>query len=148
MERQDKPRYIDTLLATYGASHLQIGSAVLHCVGMPVIVFSLLGLAWAIHPLAALALAGAAVAGTLKLSPPFALGMLVLLAPMLAILRALPPAAVLPLSLAIFVLAWVGQFIGQLIEGARPTMLATLHCLLVGPLFVLGMVYRRLRLAY
>ena len=67
---------------------------------------------------------------------------------MLALLSLLPEAAVLPLSLAIFVLAWIGQFIGHKIEGKKPSFLDDLRFLLIGPLFVLSFLYRRLNLAW
>jgi uncharacterized membrane protein YGL010W len=67
---------------------------------------------------------------------------------MLLILAALPDQAILPLSIAIFVLAWVGQFIGHQIEGRKPSFLEDLRFLLIGPLFVLSFLYRRLNLSY
>jgi uncharacterized membrane protein YGL010W len=82
------------------------------------------------------------------LSRPLAVGMLAMVALMLGLLAALPPAAVLPLSIAIFVLAWIGQFIGHMIEGKKPSFLDDLRFLLIGPLFVLSFLYRRLNLAY
>jgi uncharacterized membrane protein YGL010W len=74
--------------------------------------------------------------------------MLLMAAAMLAILAALPQSTVLPLSIAVFVLAWIGQFIGHKIEGKKPSFFDDLRFLLIGPLFVLGFLYRRLHLAY
>ncbi len=50
--------------------------------------------------------------------------------------------------IAIFVLAWIGQFIGHKIEGKKPSFLDDLRFLLIGPLFVLSFLYRRLKLAW
>jgi uncharacterized membrane protein YGL010W len=83
-----------------------------------------------------------------RLSRPFAFGMLLLSAVMLGLLAMMPPLTVLPLSIAIFVLAWIGQFIGHKIEGKKPSFFDDLRFLLIGPLFVLGFLYRRLHLAY
>jgi len=141
-------RTIDTLLAQYSESHLNPTNEVIHCICVPLIVFSLLGLIWAIHPLLAVAGTLAALVYYFKLSRNFALGMLVMAAFMLALLRALPPGAVMPLSVTIFVLAWIGQFIGHKIEGKKPSFFDDLRFLLIGPLFVLGFLYRRLKLAY
>src|SRR5476649_1597649 len=121
-----EPRAIDTLLAQYSASHLNHTNELIHMVCVPAIVFTLLGLLWSIHPLAAVAVSVA----------------------MLGLLWTLPPATVLPLSLAVFVLAWVGQFIGHKIEGKKPSFFDDLRFLLIGPLFVLGFLYRRLSLDY
>ena len=52
------------------------------------------------------------------------------------------------LAIAVFVLAWIAQFIGHKIEGKKPSFFDDLRFLLIGPLFVLGFLYRRLNLAY
>ena len=148
MDNTVQPRPIDTLLASYSESHLNHTNELIHFVCVPLIVFTLLGMVWSIHPLAALAVCVAALFYYLRLSKPFALGMLLMSAAMLALLASLPGAAVLPLSLAVFVLAWIGQFIGHLIEGKKPSFFDDLRFLLIGPLFVLAFLYRRLRLAY
>jgi len=38
-------------------------------------------------------------------------------------------------SLVIFVLAWIGQFIGHNIEGSRPSFFKDVQFLLIGPIF-------------
>lgn len=141
-------RTIDTLLAQYGDSHRNPVNEWVHIVCVPLIVFSVLGLLWSVHPALALAGSAAALAYHAKLSRPLALGMLAMLAMMLAVLAALQPVVILPLALVVFVLAWIGQFIGHQIEGRKPSFLDDLRFLLIGPLFVLGFLYRRLRLAY
>jgi uncharacterized membrane protein YGL010W len=141
-------RAIDTLLAKYGESHLNHTNELIHFICVPVIVFTLLGIVWWIHPLAAVAVSLAALWYYFRLSRPFAVGMLVMTVLMLGLLRLMPPATVLPLSLAIFVLAWIGQFIGHKIEGKKPSFLEDLRFLLIGPLFVLSFLYRRLNVAY
>ncbi|MGK5066597.1 DUF962 domain-containing protein [Janthinobacterium sp. RT4P48] len=140
-------RTIDTLLARYGESHRNHVNEWVHIVCVPLIVFSLLGLLWSVH--ASVALLGSILAlYYYTLSRPFAAGMLLMLAVMLGVLLIMPPLTILPVSLAVFVLAWIGQFIGHQIEGKKPSFLDDLRFLLVGPLFVLGFLYRRLRLVY
>ncbi|SDM15939.1 Uncharacterized membrane protein YGL010W [Janthinobacterium sp. OK676] len=141
-------RTIDTLLAQYGESHRNHVNEWVHIVCVPLIVFSLLGLLWSAHPSVALLCSILALYYYYKLSRPFAAGMLAMLAAMLGLLLLMPPLTILPASLALFVLAWIGQFIGHQIEGKKPSFLDDLRFLLVGPLFVLGFLYRRLRLAY
>jgi uncharacterized membrane protein YGL010W len=143
-----QPRAIDTLLAKYSESHVNHTNELIHFVCVPVIVFTLLGLVWCIHPLAAVAVTLAALAYYVQLSKPFAVGMLVMAAVMLGLLSLLPGPTVLPLSIAIFVLAWIGQFIGHKIEGKKPSFLDDLRFLLIGPLFVLSFLYRRLNVAW
>ena len=60
----------------------------------------------------------------------------------------LPPGMVLPASLAVFVAAWIGQFIGHKIERKKPSFFEDVRFLLIGPLFVLGFLYRRLGIGY
>jgi uncharacterized membrane protein YGL010W len=148
MSETTQPRSIDSLLEQYAESHRHHTNELIHIVCVPVIVFTLLGILWAIHPLVALA----AVAGSLwyyfKLSRQFALGMLVMSLLMLGVLLAMPPFTVLPMSIALFVVAWIGQFIGHKIEGKKPSFFDDLRFLLIGPLFVLSFLYRRLNLAY
>lgn len=141
-------RTIDTLLAKYSESHLNPTNEVIHFICVPIIVFTLLGLLWSAHPLLAVGVTLASLVYYFKLSKPFAVGMLMMSTLMLALLAALPDKAILPLSLAIFVLAWIGQFIGHKIEGKKPSFFDDLRFLLIGPLFVLGFLYRRLKLAY
>ena len=141
-------RTIDELLAQYSDSHRNHTNELIHFVCVPLIVFSLLGLLWWIHPVVAVVVTGASMVYYWKLSRPFAFGMLVMALLMLSVLAALPPVTVLPLSIAIFVLAWIGQFIGHMIEGKKPSFLDDLRFLLIGPVFVLSFLYRRLNLAY
>jgi uncharacterized membrane protein YGL010W len=147
---QEKPmpesRRIDALLAQYCASHRDPTNQLIHLVCVPGIVFALLGLLWAAHPLAA----GAATLGALRyyfqLSQLFAKGMAAMLGAMLILLLALPQETILPLALAIAVLAWAAQFIGHMIEGRQPTMRERTRNFLTGPLFVLSFLYRRFKL--
>jgi uncharacterized membrane protein YGL010W len=143
-----QPRTIDLLLDQYSESHRHPTNELIHVVCVPVIVFTLLGILWSIHPGLAVAACIAALVYYFRLSPPFALGMLLMSAAMLAVLALMPPFTVLPLSIAIFVVAWIGQFIGHKIEGRKPSFFDDLRFLLIGPLFVLGFLYRRLHVAY
>jgi uncharacterized membrane protein YGL010W len=148
MDQTAQSRNIHALLAQYSESHRNPTNELIHFVCVPLIVFSLLGILWSLHPVLALAAVGAAMWYYLQLSKPFAVGMLAMAILMLSILAAMPPVTVLPLSIAVFVVSWIGQFIGHKIEGKKPSFLDDLRFLLIGPLFVLGFLYRRLNLAY
>lgn len=141
-------REVDRLLGIYSESHRHPTNEVIHFVCVPVIVFTVLGLLWSAHPLAALAACVAALAYYCTLSLPFAFGMLAMSSAMLGILYLLPPASILPVAGTVFVLAWIGQFIGHKIEGKKPSFFDDLRFLLIGPLFVLSFLYRRLNLAW
>ena len=148
MNPSSQPRNIDILLARYAESHRNHTNEIIHFVCIPLIVLSLLGILWAIHPVVAIAITLASLYYYSKLSRQFAIGMGVMSAAMLGLLSLMPDMTVLPLSIAIFVVAWIGQFVGHKIEGKKPSFLEDLRFLLIGPLFVLSFLYRRMNLAY
>ena len=143
-----RARSIDILLERYAESHRNHTNEIIHFVCIPLIVLSLLGILWAIHPVVAIAITLASLYYYSKLSRQFAIGMGVMSAAMLGLLSLMPDMTVLPLSIAIFVVAWIGQFVGHKIEGKKPSFLEDLRFLLIGPLFVLSFLYRRMNLAY
>lgn len=56
--------------------------------------------------------------------------------------------ALLPVSVIVFVGAWVMQFVGHKIEGKKPSFLEDIQYLWVGPLFVLSRLFGRLGLRW
>jgi uncharacterized membrane protein YGL010W len=52
------------------------------------------------------------------------------------------------LSLIIFAVAWVFQFVGHKIEGAKPSFLEDLQFLLIGPAWLLHFIYKKLGIPY
>lgn len=145
---QVRERQIDSLLAKYGESHRNPTNEAIHCLCVPAIVFSVVGLIWAIHPLAALGVTILSLIYYFTLSVRFAIGMLLMSGMFLWLLSMLPQGMIWQISLAIFVVAWIGQFIGHKIEGKKPSFFDDVRFLLIGPLFVLGVLYRRLHVLY
>ena len=153
-------RTVGEWLDEYGLSHRNPLNERLHFICVPAIVLSVIGLlmavptpeAWSAYPWlnwASLA-SVAALAYYLALSRPLAAGALVAFALLFVIVRGLASLAV-PLwasSLAIFVIAWIGQFIGHHAEGKRPSFFKDVQFLLIGPLWLLAAAYRRLGLSY
>jgi uncharacterized membrane protein YGL010W len=148
LETKTRRRQVDVLLTRYAESHLHPVNEWIHCVCVPAIVFSFLGLIWSAHPLAAFAAVMTSLMYYFFLSPRFALGMLLMSAAVLVILQNLPQGVIWQISLIVFVVAWIGQFIGHKIEGKKPSFFDDVRFLLIGPLFVLGFLYRRLGLSY
>lgn len=146
--QQTKRRPVDVLLEKYSASHQNPVNDLIHFVCVPAIMFSLLGMLWTFHPFAAIGMVVASHVYYCMLSVQLMCGMLAMSCAMLGALHALPQDLVFPLSAIVFVLAWIGQFIGHKIEGKKPSFLEDLRFLLIGPLFVLGFLYRRLRIKY
>lgn len=50
--------------------------------------------------------------------------------------------------LAIFILSWIGQFYGHKIEGKKPSFLKDLQFLLIGPVWLLHFIFKKLRATY
>lgn len=131
---------LEQWLAEYSRSHQHRVNRVLHTVCVPAILFSIVALLWNSR------LAGVRTAYLLMiLVAPFYAWLgpkaLAAMAPQLGacvlILFFWPRAIPLwPVALAIFVMAWIGQFIGHAIEGRRPKFLQDLTFLLIGPLWV------------
>ena len=140
-------RNVDRLLQRYGEYHRNAINKLIHWICVPLIVWSLLGVLWAASPLVAYLAIGAAMAFYLWLSVPLALGMLAVVALMVYPLTLLGAQA-LVVSIVVFVAAWIGQFIGHVIEGRKPAFLEDVRSLLVGPVWLLRFVYKRLGIAY
>jgi uncharacterized membrane protein YGL010W len=154
-------RTVSDWLGEYSASHQNPTNKLLHWICVPPIVLAVMGLLWSIPvPQACAGLspwlnwatltALAALLYYLALSWRLAAGVLVAFTVLLLVTRALSalPVPLWLTSLAIFVLAWIGQFIGHAIEGRRPSFFKDLQVLLIGPLWLLAAAYRRLSLGY
>ena len=51
-------------------------------------------------------------------------------------------------SLIIFIVSWIGQFIGHKIEGKKPSFFQDIQFLLIGPLWLLSFVYNKIGIKY
>ena len=51
-------------------------------------------------------------------------------------------------SVGIFAVAWIGQFIGHGIEGKKPSFLDDLQFLLIGPAWLLHFIYKKVGIPY
>ena len=140
-------RKVDELFARYGESHRNPTNKAIHWICVPLIVWSVLAALWAWSPMAAYIGIGLSLAFYAWLSPLIALGMLVVFAVMVYPLTLLGT-RVLIVAAVVFVLAWIGQFIGHVIEGKKPSFFEDVKFLLVGPAWLLGFVYKRLGVAY
>jgi len=55
---------------------------------------------------------------------------------------------VLNVNLWIFGIAWVGQYIGHKIEGAKPSFFDDIKFLMIGPAWLLSFIYKQLGIKY
>jgi uncharacterized membrane protein YGL010W len=138
-------RRVDRLLEHYAASHRHPSNELIHCIAIPCIMLSLIGLLYAVNPLAALLFLAASLVYYWRLSKVFLVSMMVVTLLMLVAVAALRVAGVLlPACITIFVVAWIFQFIGHRIEGKKPSFFEDVQYLWVGPLFVLSLLFRRI----
>jgi uncharacterized membrane protein YGL010W len=154
-------RPVNSLLDEYSESHQHPQNKLIHWVCVPLIVWSLLGIIWSMPVpiyLSSLSLllnwATLLVALTMIyyffLSKNLAGGIFIVLLIMLLSIYGISQTeiSVWKLSIAIFIVAWIGQFIGHNIEGTRPSFLKDVQFLLIGPLWLLSFVYKKLGIAY
>ncbi len=149
-------------LDKYGESHQNDTNKLIHWICVPAIMFSLLGLLYSIpFPVerslftnwAAVFLAFALIY-YLRLSIPMFLGFIIIVGLMLwgnnAIYEAVGFNAgrLALVSLVIFAVAWVGQFVGHKIEGKKPSFLEDVQFLLIGPAWLLHFIYKKVGIPY
>ena len=153
---------VNELLDEYGDSHENKTNKIIHWICVPVIVWTVVALLWSIpFPLdigsGIVKLNWAVVALVLaqiyyfKLSRRLGMGLLLYNLAMLwltAIIEQASPWPLWQVAVVVFVLAWIGQFIGHIYEGKRPSFFKDLQFLLIGPAWLLSWVYKRLGLEY
>ena len=153
---------LQQLLDEYGASHRNPVNKTLHWICVPVIVWTVIALLWSLPfparlqsdtiPLNwALVVVVLAQVYYSRLSSSLGLGVLlfnVFLLWLTSIVDATAPIPLWQIALALFVLAWIGQFIGHVHEGKRPSFFKDLQFLLIGPAWLMSFLYQRLGLRY
>ena len=147
-------------LQEYGVSHRNPVNKLIHRICVPVIVFSLLGLLWLVpfpdihYSVFKLNICSLflllSLAYYFYLSACLAIGMLIYCAIMYVALYWLAGSTdhLLQIYTALFIIAWIGQFIGHSIEGKRPSFFRDIQFLMIGPLWLLSAVYRKLNIRY
>ncbi len=148
--------------AAYADDHRHPVNQQLHVVCVPAIVWSVLAMLQSLPvpetlatsfafigieqgALAALATV-AAVLFWSWLSLPLGIGTAVLAAMCFwlnaSILQSFGSFVLIVAGMVVFVLAWIGQFVGHVIEGRRPSFFTDLVYLMIGPPWVLAKAYR------
>jgi len=152
----------DQWFAEYGESHQDDTNELIHWICVPLILFCVLGFVWTIPVPAAWAEAfpwfnwtlvaiASAFLFYLQLSPRLSAGLLFFMAMCYAGIAAIDltaPFLVWEVCAVIFVLAWIGQFIGHKIEGKKPSFFKDVVFLLIGPAWLMSMVYKKLGQKY
>jgi len=160
-------RPVDVYFDKYAENHQNPTNKAIHWICVPLIVFSLFGLVWAI-PFPHIAFMGRyndyinwasfllafSCYYYYRLSPVLSYFMVLVLFAFSYVIIDLaawhntggPP--LWESSLAIFVLAWIGQFIGHKIEGKKPSFFDDLKFLLIGPIWLLHFLLNKFSIKY
>jgi len=154
---------IQTWLDEYGVSHQNPTNKLIHWICVPTIFFTIVGLFYSIklpfYLTPSFQLNGAVIALAvvflyyILLSRTLAVGMLLFSLLCLFMAYTIEGAvAGSALSLwmvcvALFILAWIGQFYGHNVEGMKPSFLKDLQFLMIGPAWLLSFIYKKLGIA-
>ena len=168
MQKRSQVRPIDAYFEKYSESHQNHTNEIIHWICVPLIVFSLFGLVWAI-PFPHLEFMGKyngfvnwasfliafAIYYYYKLSPVLSYVMLLIImifSAGIVSLEKLHTNSGWPMMwqvcLAIFILALIGQFIGHKIEGKKPSFFDDLKFLLIGPIWLLHFIFKKAGIRY
>jgi len=136
-------RSLEQWLSEYAVSHQHPTNKKIHNICVPLIMFSLLGMLWAIpspHEYVNWAIVFSLICLIFYFSLALKAGVLMVsvLIPMVGGLYLIEKNQwpLLWISVGIFIVSWVGQFIGHKIEGKKPSFFQDLQFLLIGPLWV------------
>ena len=153
-------RTVHEWFGNYSQDHRHPTNRLIHWICVPLILWAVIAAIWVIPVPESIGRPGfwagmamvAAFAFYWKMSKPIGLAMLAVFV-VLGLLtewlyRTLGPIDLLWLAGGVFVLAWIGQFIGHVIEGARPSFVTDLAYLLIGPAWLAGKAMRRFNIGY
>ena len=129
----DVRREVERWLGNYSEDHRNPTNITIHWICVPAILWTVIALLWVVPVPAMLGRAGLWAAAAMVLAFAF-------------YLRLSRPLAFA--MLAVFVVAWIGQFIGHKIEGKKPSFLTDLAYLLIGPAWIVAKLMRRIGIAY
>ncbi|MBY0244719.1 MAG: DUF962 domain-containing protein [Sphingobacteriaceae bacterium] len=160
-------RKVDMYFDKYSENHQNPTNKTIHWICVPLIFFSIMGLIWSI-PFPEIKFLGKnqmyvnwfsfAMAVVIyyyyKLSPVLSYFMLILMCVFSFFIVSIEqlqknggPALWLVCSI-IFVVAWIGQFIGHKIEGKKPSFFEDVKFLLIGPIWLLHFICKKTGLRY
>ncbi|UOU97927.1 DUF962 domain-containing protein [Chryseobacterium daecheongense] len=155
-------RKIDLLFAEYGESHRNATNKLIHWICVPLIFWTMLGFISLIPSksicfiyigcISFVSLAVIALITLFYMRLSFLIGFIMILIMILmeSFAYGLNTRFEQPwlIYLIIFVVTWVLQFIGHRIEGKKPSFLKDLQFLLIGPIWLLGCVLKKLGIRY
>ena len=129
-------RSLEQWLSEYAVSHQNLINKKIHWLCVPTIFVSILGMGMSLSVWLTLILSALVLLFYVQLSTPLfiAMGLFILIC--LSVMATLPFG--FKIWAAIFVVAWIGQFVGHKIEGKKPSFFEDLQFLLIGPAWVIN----------
>ena len=148
-------RDIHQWISDYGVSHKNPTNKKIHWLCVPIIMFTLLGLLSMVKFYSinlAYGLIGVALIFYIRLSITISIGMFIISAIQLGSIYYLEQillfSNLLYIYIGVFIVAWIGQFIGHKIEGQKPSFFEDLQFLLIGPAWLLSFIYKKMGIKY
>ena len=163
-------RKIEKLIAEYGESHKNKTNKLIHWFCVPSIFFSIVALVWCIPlgPLGNLTIDNhkyinwATISIILvfiyyfTLSPKLTVGMALFSIVCLFLTNWIENKILMDklnislwmISVLLFIVSWIIQFIGHEIEGKKPSFLKDVQFLLIGPAWLMHFIYQKLNIRY
>lgn len=146
---------IHTWLSEYGESHQHATNKTIHWICVPTIFFSIVGFLYQIKTGWQFGDAPITVAHLVTiliviyyviLSPAISIGVAMFILLCLTLCGWIEAVCSNPwmVYLILFVVAWIGQFIGHNIEGKKPSFFKDIQFLMIGPAWLLSAIYKKL----
>jgi uncharacterized membrane protein YGL010W len=166
LKGSESTRSIDRYFIEYANNHQNPINIIIHWICVPLIAFSILGLIWAIPVqfnflgkykdfanLATIVIGLVmyyywTLSRTFFWAMLFTIGIFSYFIVQLEYLERAGGPTFWVVCVVIFVISWVGQFIGHIIEGKKPSFLTDLKFLLIGPLWLWSKVFNRFKIPY
>ena len=127
-------------LTEYSDMHQDKRNQIIHTIFVPLIMFSILGIFWAISIYLLSLLIIATFIFYLLLSIKYSIIMAIITTIMLLALSVIPNK--IDVCLAIFMISWFFQFLGHIYEKKQPAFSKYIQFLLIGPLWLIYKVQK------
>lgn len=135
-QSQISKRTLEQWLSEYAVSHQNVVNKKIHWLCVPTIFVSILGMGMSLSVWFTLVLSALVLLFYMQLSTPLFIAMGIFILICLSVMALLPWG--FKVWAAIFVVAWIGQFVGHKIEGKKPSFFEDLKFLLIGPAWVVN----------
>ena len=154
-------RTVGQWLDEYGESHRNETNKLIHWICVPAIFFSITGLLYSIklpfhiaenlqlNVAIGVLLLAVAYYFMLSISLGFGMFLFALFCMLLCfVIENYLQLSLWLVSIIIFIAAWIGQFCGHKVEGKKPSFFKDLQFLLIGPMWLMSFIYKKLGIKY